>query len=138
MDKLLLCCKKKKPKLYNTFRYDIDYANQTINYECLNGKVLLECDYELEKVDFIKTEYIIHIKNIEVYEEPYEVSECWQRRKYNVHLKNIPQNMCEVYDKKGNPYFLISVDPEEMHEILIKEKTTLSGRNILKGMLNNG
>lgn len=114
--KLLLCCAKAKPYLNCDFGKDNheDYSGNLNIYlankqnECsniVNGKIVIECDYEVEEIkkevssvveewyskellkkscsnafeldDYLnhKKGYAIHIKNLHIFEEPRELSE---------------------------------------------------------------
>ena len=59
--KLLLYCTKAKPYLYKTEKPMIekmfgDYHTQLnkalLNNDCLNGKIVAECDFEIEKIKY--------------------------------------------------------------------------------------
>ena len=78
-----------------------------------------------------KNGYAIQISNLEIFDEPYNVDECNQYRKWNTRLKNSPQNMCEVYGKDGNHYVLISIKPEWVCKILNGEKTIEVRKKVL-------
>ena len=84
--------------------------------------------------------YAIHISNLKIFDEPYNVDECNQCRKWNTRLKNAPQNMCEVYGKDGSYYILISIKPEWVCKILNGEKNIEIRKSItkeLKGLILN-
>lgn len=75
--------------------------------------------------------YAIHISNLEIFDKPKELNEYmvkakkdknWIGHKY-IALHKAPQNMCNVYDRFGNHYVLISIRPEHIAKILTGKKT---------------
>ena len=78
-----------------------------------------------------KNGYAIHISNLEIFDEPYNVDKCNQYRKWNTRLKTTPQNMFNVYGKDGNHYVLISIRPEWVCKILNGEKTIEVRKKVL-------
>ena len=61
--RLLLYCCKEKPYLYKTgdtmiekkFRdYHTQLNKAVLNDNCLNGKIVAECDFEVEKIEYYK------------------------------------------------------------------------------------
>lgn len=162
----------------------------------LNGKILAECDYEVEEIiknelispgiilDVIQTKllqpidlsrksclsygelkgrlqnsgngfygysgYVIHIKNLNIFDKPRELSEYWKKGE---RVKNAPKNMMlvqNIYEDKVvislkeikeikvikvERYILISVSPEEMCRILNGEQTIIIRKKVLKEML---
>lgn len=162
--KLLLYCTKRKPCLYKD--RGIEYALSNIElvdsaftrFNPINGKVVGECDYEVEKMGLDTGEglvfdngfnkesqldlfeiakyvgnnyyYAIHIKNLNIYKSPRELS--------SYSCVRAPQNMQYVYtcyDK--NEYILISIQPQWLCKILNGEKTIEVRKKVLKGMLEN-
>ena len=115
----------------------------------LNGKIVAECDYEIKDLkyseellkkscltaseifNYIKnsnTAYEIHIKNLNIYKSPRELS--------SYTCVKAPQNMQYVYtcyDK--NEYALISIQPQWICKILNGEKTIVVRKKVLRGML---
>ena len=108
--KLLLYCTKKKPYLYKTDatmieKMDGDYHIQlnkaVLNDNCLNGKIVAECDYEVEEIfeelygdidwqhDYLPTTNTMSIVNL-------ERESCLSREElydycngYAIHIKNL-------------------------------------------------
>lgn len=78
--------------------------------------------------------YALHLSNVKVFDEPYDINECYQYRKWQTRLKNAPQNMCKVYGKNGNHYILISIRPEHLCKILNGEKTIEVRKKILNSL----
>jgi len=78
-----------------------------------------------------KNGYALYLSNVKRFDEPKEVNTCWCYRNYNVHLKNAPQSMCNVYGFDGNYYILISIHPDHLYKILNGEKTIEVRKNIL-------
>ena len=182
--RLLLYCTKAKPYLYKTDdtmieKMNGDYhtqLNEAVLTENLNGKIVAECDFEVEKImpidiseddynyglysgknllkyscldnddiceylkdydgeTILKSGYAIHIKNLNVFDEPREVNKLWQFKRYNTHIKNAPQNMMECYDIDGEYKILISIKPESLCKILNEKKTIEVRKKVLKEML---
>lgn len=168
--KLLLYCTKAKPYLYKLFTRPFDLTDNKINDNIkLNGKVVAECDFEVEEIypfykdfecedifyeipnkldfdDLLKKScldnqqlddylyankgYAIHIKNLNIYKSPRELS--------SYTCVKAPQNMQYVYtcyDK--NEYVLISIQPQWLCKILNGEKTIEVRKKVLKRMLEN-
>ena len=204
MQKALLYCTKAKNK-YDRLVCDEHYGKSfylygaiTENFESLNGKIVAECDYEVEEIKkvnydcmiftntldteelinksctdyFELDEYLkpnwdkeddlqnldtvgkaIHIKNLNIFDKPRELSDCY---KYNGEtltnnngclgigtdwksLTKAPQNMMRVWLYENGEwvmYILIPVSPEEMCRIANKEQTVLVRKRVLKEMLN--
>ena len=209
--KLLLCCTKAKSYLrdyrdktiYN--RFVISPSDRPFTSDdtqpILNGKIVVECDYEVEKIEnnvngfgdyklpYFETDtltgkeieersclsygelkgrlqnggngfygysgYVIHIKNLHIFDEPRGLSDCIKIKKgmeymctglfnpedegklYNF-LKRVPQNMEKVWFAKEDtimPYYIISVTPEEMCRIGNKEQDVLVRKEVLKGAI---
>lgn len=92
--------------------------------------------------------YAIHLSNVKVFDEPRELSDYDVKEKglihccsYNYIIKNMfssctkaPQNMCNVYDKQGNHYILISIQPQHLCKILNGEKTIEVRKKILNSL----
>lgn len=78
--------------------------------------------------------YALHLSNVKVFDEPYDINECYQYKKWQTRLKNAPQNMCKVYGKNGNHYILISIRPEHLCKILNGEKTIEVRKKILNSL----
>lgn len=190
--KLLLYCTKAKPYLLHMpkdneeFEKGIEFsltdgkefaqACLDVNNYKLNGKIVAECDFEVEKLQIVYcngwetktikgTEniekltclkrdklyqyckgngYAIHIKNLNVFDEPKELSEYFSKPKkmntldgYNWVCESIdraPQNMMYAYDNEEKK-ILISIQPQWLCKILNGEKTIEVRKKILKEML---
>ena len=196
MKLLLYCCKSKKdllqwapqsmyPYYYGCF--DDLYESE----EALNGKIVAECDYEVEEIDCYVCHntdcgygiyttpklvhsklselsclndnqledylgyhngYAIHIKNLNIFIEPRELSDYC--RYIGEPITKAPQNMMhalkvrnwsrryvedgyvrEVRENKVTDYILISIRPEYLVEILNGFKTIEVRKKVLKEML---
>ena len=91
--------------------------------------------------------YAIHISNLEIFDEPKELSEyCLFDPDYYVfkNIKKAPQNMCKVVKEpqafftSTEEYILISIKPEWVAKILNGEKTIEVRKqvvNTLKGLI---
>lgn len=174
MPRLLLYCVKAKPYL-NDYRL-MEHCNQFVTmdkpYNALNGKIVAECDFEVEEIKRINTVgdwfcyknqeeimekskldvnkffdylqgkngYAIHIKNLNIFDEPKELSKYSKRigNDFQV-LGNAPQNMMRCCEIKYliEDYILISIRPEWLCKILNGEKTIEVRKKVLKGMLKN-
>lgn len=200
--KLLLYCTKSKPYLihesgcydcedmccdYNCFSVvdRQELYNQDIPLdETYNGKIVGECDFEVEEIcseklyngvgyeplfytetidDILKKScltqfeienylgckaggevvgYAIHIKNLNIFYTPKELSAYNTYKEGKVHIANIPiytapQNMMYAFDYYGTRFVLISIRPEWLCKILNGEKTIEVRKKVLKEMLNN-
>ena len=94
-----------------------------------------------------KNGYAIHIKNLHIFDEPYELSDFVKSvNKMEVEsINKAPQSMMYAYSKdfpnvKGyfasrQEYVLISIRPEWLCKILNGEKTIEVRKKVLKGML---
>ena len=134
--KLLLYCEKAKPYLYKTDdtmieKMDGDYHTQlnkaVLNDNCLNGKIVAVCDYEVEEIfeelygdidwqhDYLPTTNTMSIVNL-------ERESCLSREElydycngYAIHIKNL-----HIFD-----------EPKELSDYFTNEKkiNTLDGCN---------
>lgn len=77
--------------------------------------------------------YALHLSNIKVFDKPlsFKTDYIYKDYKTNAILTKAPQNMCNVYDRFGNHYVLISIRPEYVAKILNGEKTIEVRRKIL-------
>lgn len=177
--KLLLYCCKNPHKLYATGKgnvvTDFELGDYYKTKEKLNGKIVAECDFEVDKLtncgtsfmimkyddlqesyrytneiargsclDYTdlrkylgtKDGYAIHIKNLHIFDEPYELGKALI---YNFNTQYIvekaSQNMMKVYNRAGECHILISIRPEWLCKILNKEKTVEIRKKVLKEML---
>ena len=173
--KLLLYCTKAKNK-YDRLVSDEHYGKPfylygaiTENFESLNGKIVAECDFEVEEIFYgvkknneyneiidwgrviqksclslseiteylnYKNGYAIHIKNLHIFDKPYELGKALI---YNFDTQYIvekaPQNMMKVYNRAGECHILISIQPQWLCKILNGEKTIEVRKKVLKEML---
>lgn len=184
MTKLLLYCTKNPKKLLIKKDYGFIFDKWLIGEEqALNGKIVAECDFEVEEIkwndienynyeemlpldnllknscltkleleDYLngKDGYAIHIKNLNIFDEPRELrnyhraksidghSPCWHCKRFGTGCERCdikaPQNMMYAY--LGNDkYILISIRPEWLCKILNGEKTIEIRKKVLKEML---
>lgn len=116
---LLYCCKNGK-KLVDTFKYDFDFPNQKMSWQTLNGKIVAECDFEVEHLynayspyrendihyfdtDALNEAELIkrsHLSNLEL--ENYFKN----KNGYAIHIKNLKERVMELSDvyKYDNSY----------------------------------
>lgn len=138
---------------------DVFYTTKTLRYCDLVNK---SCLSEQQLGDYLNKNkgYAIHIKNLNIFDEPKELSEFKQKGEYQCSkrkcpyfntekchyaseclyekiITKAPQNMMYCYDEFGNDYVLISIQPEGLCKILNKEKTIEPRKKILKEMLND-
>lgn len=113
----------------------------------------LSCEKLLEKTqlnlkdmqDYLEEDigYALHLKNLKVFDKPkvlfeYDVKPRAFKTFDGYSITNItysctkgPQNMCNVYDSKGNHYILISIQPQHLCRILNGHKTIEVRRKVL-------
>lgn len=104
--------------------------SKLLELSCLNQKQL--DDYLGEN-----NGYAIHIKNLNIFDKPKELSE-YGTETSPIFMKPIayaPQNMMRCIDVYDNQYILISIRPEYLVRILNKEKTIECRKRILKEMI---
>lgn len=193
--RLLLYCTKQPLFLVRNecdgYFYTMDKGtlNDYKNVETYNGKVVAECDFEIEKINYsdffncyvtwklgqqellgasclsikqIKEYlgkentidgnwcgYAIHIKNLNVFDMPKDLSDygkydfenanpyvAWRDNYYSI--EKAPQNMMYATDlKTGENYILISIRPEWLVKILNGEKTVEVRKKVLKEMITD-
>ena len=166
--KLLLYCTKAKPQLFNTDKgfviTDFGLGEYYKNKKLLNGKIVAECDFEVETgikpseelnkkscmtnqeiIEYLlirscNTCYAIHIKNLHIFEHPKWLEGFLTMERHT--LRKAPQNMCKVLRVGINdtntyfePYILVSIRPKWLCKILNGEKTIEIRRRVLKEML---
>ena len=132
--KLLLYCTKAKPKLYNTDKgfvlTDFELGEYFNNKVLLNGKIVAECDFEVEEIKLLEDNNATMITNtlseeellkkscLEGYELcNYLYDNLWCGQKgYAIHIKNLnifdkPKELEEVYkiDNVGGKLFTHSL-----------------------------
>ena len=187
--RVILGCKDVKPYLLYNPEIDNNKPSRLLEtgidktiYNCLkgdalNGKILIQCDVEIEEIiktnydriitgrettmedllenscltydeldNYLKPDwkntdmfmhcgYAIHLKNIDILEEPRGVSECDQYIRPALHLKHLPKNMCECYNYYGWWNILITLTPQEMCNVLNGEQTIIVRKEILEDRL---
>lgn len=103
---------------------------------CLNTNDL--ANYLSQKIGGEKVGYALHLSNIKIYDKPKELNEYYkdnflqELNDTDARVYKAPQNMCRVYDEKGNMYILISIQPQWLCKILNGEKTIEVRRQIVK------
>ncbi len=198
--KLLLYCTKNKWRLFFDKVKQIFSLGKFKSNNDLNGKIVAECDYEVEEIqnitittvdashlqlftnklaeeklfkhsclsryemfDYLKNGfskvdeprgYAILIKNLHIFDEPKELRDYYIKQcqfgkcstcKYGKNeircstidtpITKAPQNMMYAYDREGNMYILISIQPQWLCKILNGEKTVEIRKKVLKEML---
>lgn len=176
--KLLLYCTKQPLYLVRNesdgYFYTMDKGtlNDYKSVETYNGKIVAECDFEVQALErigdyirfagvedgewlnnmyyeyksclseeelfnYIKDKfYAIHIKNLNIFDEPKELRE-YGTETSPIFMKPIayaPQNMMYAY-LGNNKYILISIRPEHLVKILNGEKTVELRKRVLKEMV---
>lgn len=129
---------------YNLFEKLYYQENMMFNNEnsCMSSRELVSY---LGNNNLKKDFYAIHIKNLQIFDEPKELSEYFTKEKkmntldgYNLVCESIdraPQNMMYAYDNGGNKYILISIKSQFLRKILNGEKTIEIRKKVLKDML---
>lgn len=80
--------------------------------------------------------YALHLSNLKIFDKPLSFKKDCIYKKTNgneIHTK-APQNMCNVYDRFGNHYVLISIQPQHLVNILKGKKTIEVRKSILKAL----
>ena len=80
--------------------------------------------------------YALHLSNVKVFDRPlsFQTDYIYKDYKTNAVLTKAPQNMCNVYDRFGNHYVLISIQPQHLCKILNGEKTIEIRKSILNSL----
>lgn len=80
--------------------------------------------------------YALHLSNVKVLNNPlkFEKDFIYKDYKSNGLITKAPQNMCNVYDRFGNHYILISIQPQHLAKILNGEKTIEVRKKILNSL----
>lgn len=83
-----------------------------------------------------KNGYALHISNLKVFDKPltFEKNYIYKDIFENKILNKAPQNMCNVYDRFGNHYVLISIRPQWLCKELNREKDIEIRRQVLNYM----
>ena len=116
--------------------WDCYAKNEDMGILTIEDQLTKSCLTNRDLIRYGKYEplYGLHLSNIEPFKEKYKIEDCWQYRCYNTRMKCAPQNMCQVYGKNGEPYILISINPEWVCKILNGEKTIEVRKSILNSM----
>ncbi len=159
--KMLVYCNRQKPLLYKgitAYTRSVKYVLDKEQYlfgkiETLNGKIVLECDYEVEEInDYIENfNTRKRINTILKDSQLFNWDKLFEYEKfYRIHIKNLKERIMELSDYclypknikgiihfvlEGTPYIVLSVSPEEMCRICNGEQTDLFKKRILKEML---
>ena len=119
---------------YNLFEKLYYQENMVFNNEnsCMSSRELVSY---LGNNNLKKDFYAIHIKNLHIFDQPGELSDCNNKQGYRIYTS--PQNMCYAYDniQLTNKFIIISIKPEYLCKILNGEKTVEIRKKALKGML---
>lgn len=118
--KLLLYCNKNGKKLLDTSKYDFDFLNQKMSYQTLNGKIVAECDFEVEHLYNAYSPYRendIHYFDTDTLNEAelikrsrlsnLELENYFKGKNgYAIHIKNLKERVMELSDvyKYNNSY----------------------------------
>ena len=80
--------------------------------------------------------YALHLSNVKVLDKPlsFDKDYIYKDYKSNALFTKAPQNMCNVYDRFGNHYVLISIQPQHLVNILNGKKTIEIRKQILNVM----
>ncbi len=133
---------------------------ELMNHSCILGNKLFK--YLRHGDGVSKVGYAIHIKNLNIFDKPKELSDYYKTFERTIYRPNeslkrscltatpsnemyfmdccdvltrAPQNMCYVYNKDGKKYVLISVRPEWLCLILNGLKDVELRRKVLKEMV---
>lgn len=141
--KLLLYCNKNGKKLVDTSKYDFDFPNQKMSWQTLNGKIVAECDFEVDEIDTIALSE--HIDN-DYYDNRIDMiskkscltceqmskylGDTWDSIGYAIKIKNLKERVMELSDchkkyggKNYSPtyYMPITNAPQNMMRVWIYE-----------------
>ena len=108
---------------------DTMFKNEDLQKMCLSPQELL---------DYLKLGnkgFAIHLSNLNIYDNPKELPEFYKDSLLKERILKAPQNMCRIYDTKGNIYILISIKPEWLCKILNGEKTIEVRKQILRELM---
>lgn len=193
--KMLLYCTKSKKQLVKWEKYMFGENSKTDKFNSLNGKIVAECDFEVERIMYRETDknnysfgietltpnelldkscmttlelckyigsnpnwtkgdygYVIHIKNLNIFDKPRELSDYYHSESPFLPITKAPQNMmyCNEVIKTAfklggivlenaayqiKNYVLASVQPQWLCKILNGEKTIEVRKKVLKEML---
>lgn len=105
---------------------DSMFKNEDLKKICLSPQQLL--DY----IKLGKDGYTLHLSNLKIFDKPKELEEFYKDSLLKERIYKAPQNMCHIYDSKGNVYILISIKPEWLCKILNGEKTIEVRKKIVR------
>lgn len=144
--------------------YELCYGKRNYNY-CLNGKIIAECEVEVEETFYQKaqsenklesilkescltddklwnyvengTMNLLHISNLKVFDRPLELSELLKYTQSCYRDNHITKAPQNMMWVwyKGEKYCLISIRPEWVCKIANGEKDIEVRRKVLKGMI---
>ena len=125
----------KVEEIYNGYRFEEwgrYYVTNDMSFGMLLEKSCLT-DKELEKYLQENIGYALHLTNLKVFDRPlsFDKDYIYKDYKTNATLTKAPQNMCNVYDRFGNKYVLISIQPQHLCNILNGKKTIEVRRKVL-------
>lgn len=108
-------------------------------YDCLFSTeeelCLKSCLDHYELHNYLKGNkgYALHLTNLKVFDRPlsFDKDYIYKDYKTNALITKAPQNMCYCYDRFGNKYVLISIQPQHLCKILNGEKTIEVRRKVL-------
>lgn len=139
-------------ELYGDLDWQHDYlpTTNTMGICNLENASCLDRD-EIENYLKGNEGYAIHIKNLNIFYTPKELSEYYTKKKNNVEkdedlfmdgilhtpIKSAPQNMMYAKQLLREDKILISIQPQWLCKILNGEKTIEVRKKVLKEMLNN-
>lgn len=111
--------------------YDEDLEN-FYREDCVEKETCLKCN-EISNYLNKGRGYFLHLSNVKVFDKPlsFDKDYIYKDYKTNSVLTKAPQNMCNVYDRFGNKYILISVQPQHLVNILNGKKTIEIRKSIL-------
>lgn len=111
------------------------YINTMLKNDDLE-KAKLSPQELLDYISLGKEGYAIHISNLEIFDKPlsFDKDYIYKDYKTNELIEKAPQNMCNVYDRFGNHYILISIKPEWVCKILNGEKTIEVRKKVIKAL----
>lgn len=80
--------------------------------------------------------YALYLSNVKVLNNPlqFEKNFIYKDYKTNGLITKAPQNMCYCYDRFGNKYVVISIQPQHLCKILNGEKTIEVRKSILNSL----
>lgn len=105
---------------------DSMFKNEELKKMCLSPQELL---------DYIKLGndgYALYLSNLNTFDKPKKLEEFYKDGLLKERIYKAPQNMCHIYDSRGNVYILISIKPAWLCKILNGEKTIEVRKQIVK------